>query len=160
YVAIFGGDHIYKMDVRQMISAHIHEDAEATIACIPVPKQEAGSFGVLEIDEKSRVIAFHEKGQNPPTMPGNPEMCLASMGNYVFTADILERELAEDATLEDSQHDFGHDVLPRMVRLGKKVVAYDFAKNQVPGEDDRGTGYWRDIGTLSAYWAAQMDLIE
>jgi glucose-1-phosphate adenylyltransferase len=160
YVAIFGGDHIYKMDVRQMVSFHIHEGAEATIACIPVPKVEARAFGVLEIDERSRVIAFHEKADNPPTMPKNPAMCLASMGNYVFTTDVLQREVSEDAALEDSKHDFGNDILPNMVRAGKKVVAYEFAKNQVPGEDDRGTAYWRDIGTIGAYWQAQMDLIE
>jgi glucose-1-phosphate adenylyltransferase len=160
YVAIFGGDHIYKMDVRQMVSAHIHEDADATIACIPVPKHEARSFGVLEIDEKSRVIAFHEKVENPPGMPGNPDMCLASMGNYIFNTDVLLHEVSEDAELEESKHDFGHDILPRMVKAGKKVVAYDFAKNLVPGEDQHGCGYWRDIGTIEAYWQAQMDLIE
>jgi glucose-1-phosphate adenylyltransferase len=160
YVAIFGGDHIYKMDVRQMISWHIHEDAEATIACIPVPKHDAREFGVLETDDHGRVIAFHEKVENPPTMPGDPNMCLASMGNYVFNTHVLEREVAEDAAIEDSRHDFGHDILPRMVRAGKKVVAYDFAKNEVPGEDNRDIGYWRDIGTIGAYWQAQMDLIE
>jgi glucose-1-phosphate adenylyltransferase len=148
------------MDVRQMVSAHIHEGAEATIACIPVPKHEARSFGVLETDDRGRVIAFHEKVENPPTMPGNPEMCLASMGNYVFNVHVLEREVAEDAAIENSHHDFGHDVLPRMVRAGMKVVAYDFAKNRVPGEENVGIGYWRDIGTISAYWQAQMDLIE
>jgi glucose-1-phosphate adenylyltransferase len=93
-------------------------------------------------------------------MPGNPEMCLASMGNYIFNTEVLEREVAQDAEIADSKHDFGHDVLPRMVRAGEKVIAYDFAKNEVPGEDERGTGYWRDIGTISAYWEAQMDLIE
>jgi len=160
YVAIFGGDHIYKMDVRQMISWHIHEEAEATIACIPVPRGEARDFGVVEIDDKGRVIAFHEKVENPPGMPGNPDMCLASMGNYVFDTEVLMRELNEDAPREDSKHDFGHDILPRMVTAGKKVVVYDFAKNDVPGEDAVGKGYWRDVGTLEAYWQAQMDLIE
>jgi glucose-1-phosphate adenylyltransferase len=160
YVAIFGGDHIYKMDVRQMISWHIHEEAEATIACIPVPIAEARDFGVVETDDKGRVIAFHEKVENPPTMPGSENMCLASMGNYVFDNESLMRELEYDAPLEDSKHDFGHDILPRMVNEGKKVVVYDFAKNDVPGEDAAGRGYWRDVGTLEAYWQAQMDLIE
>ena len=160
YVAIFGGDHIYKMDVRQMISWHIHEEAEATIACIPVPIAEARDFGVVETDDKGRVIAFHEKVENPPTMPGSEDMCLASMGNYVFDNESLMRELEYDAPLEDSKHDFGHDILPRMVNEGKKVVVYDFAKNDVPGEDAAVRGYWRDVGTLEAYWQAQMDLIE
>ncbi len=160
YVAIFGGDHIYKMDVRQMISWHIHEEAEATLACIPVPRGEARDFGVVETDEKGRVIAFHEKVEDPPGMPGNPDMCLASMGNYVFDTEALMRELEDDAPKEDSKHDFGHDILPRMVAEGKKVMVYDFAKNDVPGEDALGKGYWRDVGTLEAYWQAQMDLIE
>ncbi len=160
YVAIFGGDHIYKMDVRQMISWHIHEDAEATIACIPMPRGEAQDFGVVEIDDKGQVVAFHEKVENPPPMPGNPDMCLASMGNYVFDTEALMRELNFDAPLEESKHDFGHDILPRMVAAGKKVMVYDFAKNDVPGEDVVERGYWRDVGTLEAYWQAQMDLIE
>ena len=159
-VAIFGGDHIYKMDVRQMISAHLARDAVATVAAIPVPKAEARSFGVIEIDATGRVVAFHEKVDDPPSMPGNPGMCLASMGNYVFRTDVLMRELDDDAELEESKHDFGHDILPRMVKDGKAVYAYDFATNEVPGEEPHGQGYWRDIGNLEAYWQAQMDLIE
>lgn len=158
-VAIFGGDHVYKMDVRQMINAHVQRNAAATVAAIPVPKKEATDFGVLEIDANGRIIAFHEKVKNPPTMPGSSDMCLASMGNYVFRKDDLIHELDRDARVETSKHDFGHDILPRMVADGQDVFAYDFAKNVVPGEEERALGYWRDVGTIEAYWEAQMDLI-
>lgn len=158
-VAIFGGDHVYKMDVRQMINAHVHRNAAATVAAIPVPKKEASDFGVLEIDQAGRIVAFHEKVKNPPTMPGSNDMCLASMGNYVFRKEDLIRELDRDAAVESSKHDFGHDILPRMVADGQDVYVYDFATNLVPGEDERARGYWRDVGTIEAYWEAQMDLI-
>jgi glucose-1-phosphate adenylyltransferase len=158
-VAIFGGDHVYKMDVRQMINAHIQLNAAATIAAIPVPKKEAIDFGVLEIDRNGRIVAFHEKVKNPPLMPGSSDMCLASMGNYVFRKEDLIRELNRDAGVETSKHDFGHDILPRMVSDGQDVYVYDFAKNVVPGEEERAIGYWRDIGNIEAYWEAQMDLI-
>jgi glucose-1-phosphate adenylyltransferase len=158
-VCIFGGDHVYKMDVRQVIDAHIERAAAATVAAIPVPKEEASDFGVLECDAQGRIVAFHEKVASPPTMPGNDKMCLASMGNYVFQTDVLIRELDRDATLESSKHDFGHDILPRMVADGQPVFAYDFMTNRVPGEDEHGRGYWRDIGTIEAYFHAQMDLI-
>lgn len=158
-VAIFGGDHVYKMDVRQMIDAHVARNAAATVAAIPVPRREASDFGVLEIDESGRIIAFHEKVKNPPTMPGSNDMCLASMGNYVFRTGDLIRELDRDAALETSKHDFGHDILPRMVADGQDVFVYDFAHNVVPGEDERARGYWRDVGTIEAYWEAQLDLI-
>jgi glucose-1-phosphate adenylyltransferase len=159
-VCIFGGDHVYKMDVRQMISFHQDVGADATVAAIPVPLDEARDFGVLEVGDGGRIVAFHEKVENPPTMPGNANMCLASMGNYVFGPNVLLQELREDENLEESRHDFGHDILPRLVRKGGKVFAYDFAKNLVPGENESERGYWRDIGTIDAYWEAQMDLIE
>jgi glucose-1-phosphate adenylyltransferase len=159
-VAIFGGDHVYKMDVRQMISFHVAKRCEASVAVIPVPKIEATDFGVIEVDDTGRIIGFHEKVKDPPSMPGNPDMCLASMGNYVFNTKALMSQLDSDANVEESKHDFGHDILPRMVRNGQAVYAYDFATNEVPGEDGPGRGYWRDIGTLEAYWQAQMDLIE
>jgi glucose-1-phosphate adenylyltransferase len=159
-VVIFGGDHVYKMDVRQMLAYHLEKNGEATVAVIPVPKKEATDFGVIEVDETGRILAFHEKVQDPPSMPGNPNMCLASMGNYVFKTDALLREVEADALLADSKHDFGRDILPRMVSAGRDVYAYDFATNMVPGEEGTGIGYWRDIGTIEAYWGAQMDLIE
>jgi glucose-1-phosphate adenylyltransferase len=159
-VCIFGGDHVYKMDVRQMILFHQELKADATVAAIPVPRREARDFGVLEVGDRGRIVAFHEKVENPPPMPGNENMCLASMGNYIFRPDLLLQELREDENLEESRHDFGHDILPRLVRKGGEVYAYDFATNRVPGEEELGTGYWRDIGTIDAYWEAQMDLIE
>lgn len=158
-VCIFGGDHIYKMDVRQLINFHVRQKAEATVAVIPVPKKQASQFGVIETDAEGRIVGFHEKVADPPSMPGNPNMCLASMGNYVFETANLIAELDADAPLEDSKHDFGHDVLPRMVKNGQRIFAYDFATNQVPGEDAYNRGYWRDIGTVEAYFEAQMDLI-
>jgi glucose-1-phosphate adenylyltransferase len=159
-IAIFGGDHVYKMDVRQMIAFHVERQCDATIAVIPVPKHEAREFGVIEVDETGKIVGFHEKVADPPSMPGNPDMCLASMGNYVFNTETVMAELNRDAGAEESKHDFGHDILPRMVRNGQPVYAYDFATNRVPGEDEHGTGYWRDVGTVEAYWQAQMDLIE
>lgn len=159
-VAIFGGDHVYKMDVREMLDFHIEKRAEATVAVIPVPRAEASDFGVIEIDAEGRILAFHEKVKDPPGMPGNPGMCLASMGNYVFSTAAIVREVNDDSKLADSDHDFGKNILPRMVQAGRSVYAYDFNKNHVPGEDENGSNYWRDVGTVEAYWRAQMDLIE
>src|SRR5262249_20842829 len=130
YVCIFGGDHIYKMDVRQMVDFHINSGAEATVAAIPVPRDEAQSFGVIEGGTDGRIIQFHEKPKEPKEMPGRPGWSLASMGNYIFRTDVLIRELTRDA--EDgggSQHDFGKNVLPGMVARGDKVYCYDFNTN-------------------------------
>jgi glucose-1-phosphate adenylyltransferase len=159
-VCIFGGDHVYKMDVRQMLAFHQKVGAEASVAAIPIPRDIAWDFGVIEVAEDGRIVAFHEKVKNPPPMPGDPSRCLASMGNYVFGTDVLLRELQEDEHLEESHHDFGRDILPRLVKKGANVYAYDFATNLVPGEEEHNRGYWRDIGTIDAYWQAQMDLIE
>jgi glucose-1-phosphate adenylyltransferase len=159
-VCIFGGDHVYKMDVRQMIAFHKDVQAHASVAAIPVPREEARDFGVIEVNDSGRIVAFHEKVENPPSMPGDPSRCLASMGNYIFRKDVLLRELQDDEHIEESRHDFGHDILPRLVKQGAMVFAYDFATNVVPGEEGHNRGYWRDIGTIDAYWQAQMDLIE
>jgi glucose-1-phosphate adenylyltransferase len=158
HVCIFGGDHVYKMDVRQMLAEHLEKAAEVTVAAIPVPRKEATAFGVIEVDDQGRIIAFHEKVPDPPPMPGNPNMALASMGNYIFDTPPLLEALEKDAHDEQSAHDFGRDIIPNMVKAGKKCFVYDFQKNRVPGEDE-GVGYWRDIGTIQAYWAAQMDLV-
>jgi glucose-1-phosphate adenylyltransferase len=160
-VMIFGGDHIYKMDVRQMLDAHIALDADVTIAAIPVPKAEGKEFGVLEVDAEGRVVAFHEKSDTPPEMPGKPGWCLASMGNYIFNRQALVEEVTRDAQIsdEESKHDFGRDVLPYMVKSGRAVFVYDYFDNRVPGEGERERGYWRDVGTIEAYWEAQMDLV-
>jgi glucose-1-phosphate adenylyltransferase len=160
-VCIFGADHVYKMDVRQMLVFHESSRADATVAAIPVPRETAGDYGILEVGRDGRIVAFHEKVDRPPPMPNNDAMCLASMGNYVFHPDVLLRELEEDEHINESRHDFGHDILPRLVRKGAAVFAYDFANNAVPGEEGgQNRGYWRDIGTIDAYWEAQMDLIE
>lgn len=156
-VIIFGGDHIYKMEVGQMLEAHAQQRADVTVAAVPVPLAEAREFGVLEVDESFRIIAFHEKVANPPHIPGRPDYALASMGNYIFKTDALLERLAEDATLEGSRHDFGRDILPMMVARGDRVFCYDFQTNEVPGET--ANSYWRDIGTVDAYFAANMDLV-
>jgi glucose-1-phosphate adenylyltransferase len=158
HVCIFGGDHVYKMDVRQMLAAHLGNDAEVTVAAIPVRVAEARQLGVIEADAEGHIRAFHEKVQSPPTMPDRPTMCLASMGNYIFKTDALLRVLEQDAALETSSHDFGKDVIPAMVAADRRAFVYDFNTNHVPGEEE-GYAYWRDVGTVDAYWAAQMDLI-
>jgi glucose-1-phosphate adenylyltransferase len=158
HVCIFGGDHVYKMDIRQMMAQHLRNEAEVTVAAIPVPRSEARAFGVIEVEDGGRIKAFHEKVADPPTMPGRPGYCLASMGNYIFKTGPLLDALDEDAKIETSAHDFGRDVIPTMVEEGRRVFVYDFQTNRVPGEDE-GHAYWRDVGTIEAYWAAQMDLV-
>jgi glucose-1-phosphate adenylyltransferase len=158
HVFIFGGDHVYKMDMRQMMAQHLASDADVTVAAVPVPLAEARQFGVIEVDEQGRIKAFHEKVENPPPMPGRPEMALASMGNYIFKTGPLLETLERDAVLETSAHDFGRDIIPSMVARGAGAFVYDFETNRVPGEEV-GHAYWRDIGTVEAYWAAQMDLV-
>lgn len=160
-VAIFGGDHVYKMDVRQMLLEHLRKDADITVAAIPVTKAEARSFGVIEVDADGRILAFHEKVADPPEIPGCPGMCLASMGNYIFRTAELLAALVVDAKNDESAHDFGRDIVPMMVQRGKKCFVYDFNTNRVPGEEPEGStaNYWRDIGTVDAYFEAQMDLV-
>jgi glucose-1-phosphate adenylyltransferase len=158
HVCIFGGDHVYKMDMRQMLAQHLDTQADITVAAIPVPRLEARQFGVIEADDQGRIIAFHEKVPDPPPMPGQPHLALASMGNYIFNTNELLGALEQDAANEQSAHDFGRDIIPMMVAKGKRAHVYDFQTNRVPGEDE-GSSYWRDIGTIDAYWAAQMDLI-
>jgi glucose-1-phosphate adenylyltransferase len=160
HVCIFGGDHIFKMDIRQMLVHHLDHDADLTVAAIPVSRQEARAFGVIQCDDEGRIVAFHEKSADPPSMPGHPDLCLASMGNYVFKTSSLIEELERDNSSENSNHDFGRDVVPACIKAGRRVFVYDFAHNFVPGESERERGYWRDIGTVDAYWAAQMDLVE
>jgi glucose-1-phosphate adenylyltransferase len=159
-ICIFGGDHIYKMDVRQMLRFHQDNEADATVAAVPVPRLEARAFGVLEVDEEGRIVGFHEKVDDPPPIPGAPDLALASMGNYVFDVPLLARRIREDSDVAESKHDFGHNILPKMVDRGDRVLAYDFQTNKVPGEDADAPSYWRDIGTTDAYFDAQMDLVE
>jgi len=159
YVVVFGGDHMYKMDVRQMIDAHIATDADATVAVIPVPVDEARQFGILEVDDRGKVLSFDEKPMHAREMPGRPGWALASMGNYIFTKSLLLEELNRDAS-GDSAHDFGRNILPEMVARGRDVFAYDFSQNEIPGSHPNERGYWRDVGTISAYWKANMDLVK
>ncbi len=156
-VAVFGADHIYRMNIREMIEYHEQKRAQATVAAIPVPKEFASEFGVIEIDGDGRILAFHEKNPDAPTMPGKPQMVLASMGNYIFSTGPLLKYLHEDGTEETSSHDFGRDILPKWVK-GGEVFAYDFTTNHIPGDPVGQPVYWRDVGTIDAYYDANMDL--
>jgi glucose-1-phosphate adenylyltransferase len=156
-VAIFGGDHIYRMNIRSMVEYHVHKGAEVTVAAIPVDKSEAAEFGVIEASEDGRIQAFHEKNPDAPTMPGDDKRVFASMGNYVFSTRTLINLLHEDAADPDSRHDFGHNILPRLAGKGE-IYAYDFQTNRIPGEPPDAMPYWRDVGTIEAYYEANMDL--
>lgn len=157
-VCVFGGDHIYKMDVNQMLQEHIANEADLTIATIPVPVHDAHHFGIVEIDENWRVTGFVEKPkEGAKTIPGRPDMVLASMGNYIFDAHVMTDVLQRNS-LRDSAHDFGKEIIPDMYPR-MKVFAYDFAKNHVPGEEGHNRGYWRDVGTVDAFFEASMDLV-
>lgn len=156
-VCIFGADHIYRMNIRDMIEFHEQKRAQITVAAIPVPKEEAREFGVIECTADGRITAFHEKMANPPTMPGNPDMCLASMGNYIFSTGLLLKELYGDAAIENSSHDFGRDILPSLIGRSD-LFAYDFNTNRIPGDPPNSVAYWRDVGTIDAYYDANMDL--
>jgi glucose-1-phosphate adenylyltransferase len=158
FIIVFGADHVYRMDPRQMISQHIESGAGATCAGIRVPRSEANQFGVIDADPDHRIIDFLEKPANPPGLPDNPDQSYASMGNYVFTTDALLEALKEDADDEQSVHDMGTNIMPAMVKKGDAYV-YDFADNDVPGAEDRDRGYWRDVGTIDAYYDAHMDLV-
>ncbi|HEV8433374.1 MAG TPA: glucose-1-phosphate adenylyltransferase [Thermoanaerobaculia bacterium] len=158
YVCVFGGDHIYKMDVNLMLQEHIANDSDLTIATIPVPVSDAHHFGIVEVDDDWRVTGFVEKPKSgAKTIPGQPDMVLASMGNYIFTAKVMTDVLQRNA-LRDSAHDFGKEIIPDMYPR-MKVRAYDFAKNFVPGEAENNRGYWRDVGTIDSYFAACLDLV-
>lgn len=157
-VAIFSGDHIYKMDISHMIDYHLEKGADVTIAAYPTPVADATRFGVLQVDERFRITEFQEKPAQPNPIPGDPAHALASMGNYIFSRDALFEMLSEDAARGDSEHDFGKNVLPEALRAGRKLLAYDFARNPIPGQAGPNT-YWRDVGTLDSYHEANMDLV-
>ena len=160
YVCIFGGDHIYKMDVSQMLDYHKQKGADLSISAIPIPISEAHEFGIIEVDDDWRLINFVEKPEEKPkSIPGNPDMCLASMGNYIFNKNILLDALNRDEEIQESSHDFGKNVIPMLLRDGKKIYIYNFNDNSFPGMTDRERGYWRDVGSIDAYWQANMDLL-
>lgn len=157
-VLIFGADHIYRMDIRQMIKFHIENNAHVTVAARPVALKHASSFGVIITDSDHRITGFQEKPKDPIPMPDNPDMAYVSMGNYVFNADILIDALVRAE--KKKQHDFGAHVIPDLVGRNCKVYAYDFAKNEIAGiKSYEECGYWRDVGTISAYFDAHMDML-
>ena len=155
YVVVLAGDHIYKMDYARMLAHHVEAGAHCTVACIEVPVAEASAFGVMAVDASGRITDFVEKPPVPPTMPGRPENSLASMGIYVFDAEYLYEQLRLDIANTASSHDFGRDIIPAAVRQGC-AVAQSFASSCVGSKP--GQAYWRDVGTLDAYWEANIDL--
>lgn len=159
-VCVFGSDHIYKMDVTHMLEYHREQHAALTIAAIPMAIEEAHDFGVIVANEDGEVIGFEEKPEHPKHMPGDPTRALVSMGNYIFRRDALVEQVSQDARLDSSAHDFGKDILTKMVAdPRRRVSVYDFSTNMIPGQPESEHGYWRDVGTLDAYWQASMDLV-
>ncbi|WP_297365642.1 glucose-1-phosphate adenylyltransferase [Thauera sp.] len=156
YIVVLAGDHVYKMDYSIMLEDHVDSGRGVTVGCIEVPLDEAKAFGVMAIDDHRHITAFVEKPAAPPAMPGNPGMALASMGIYVFTADYLYRLLEQDASNPDSSHDFGKDLIPRAV-AEHQAFAHPFAMSAIATPPFSGP-YWRDVGTVDAYWAANLDL--
>ena len=161
HVAVFGGDHVYTFAIDQMDLWHREQQADLTVAVFPVPRAEASAFGIVHVDAQNRIVGFLEKPADPPPMPGRPDWSLVSMGNYLFKSDALRRVIHEDARDPTSRHDFGRDVIPRLVAQGARVMAYDFGENRLPGAPS-GTEsrppYWRDVGTIDSYFTSNMEL--
>ncbi|MDH3531361.1 MAG: glucose-1-phosphate adenylyltransferase [Gammaproteobacteria bacterium] len=154
FVLILSGDHIYKMDYGPFLATHAETGADMTVCCIEVPLAEAaGAFGVMTVDKTGRVIGFDEKPENPNPIPGKPDLCLASMGNYVFNTEFLYEQCIKDADTPGTQHDFGRNVIPGIIK-DYRIYAYPF-RDPVTGEQ----AYWRDVGTLQAYWEANMEMV-
>ena len=158
YIVILAGDHIYKMDYELMLQQHVNQGADLTVGCMEVPRAEAKSFGIMAVDADDRITQFVEKPEDPPAMPGKPDVSLASMGIYVFTTRFLFEQLERDAADPESTRDFGKDIIPYLVKHGK-AVAHRFADSCVRGKDETGV-YWRDVGTVDAYWEANIDLTQ
>jgi glucose-1-phosphate adenylyltransferase len=158
HVLVFGADHIYRMDPRQMVEQHLENGAGVTVAGIRVPLAEASSFGVIEADAAGKMVSFLEKPADPRPTPDDPSQAFVSMGNYVFDAVVLQDIITRDAEEKDSKHDVGGDIIPALVADGAAYV-YDFAENEIPGQTERERAYWRDVGTLDAYFQANMDTI-
>jgi glucose-1-phosphate adenylyltransferase len=158
YMVILAGDHIYKMDYELMLQEHVNKSADVTVACLDVPRLEATGFGVMAVDDEGRVTSFVEKPADPPAMPGNPDMALASMGVYVFNTKFLFELLRRDAGTPGSSRDFGRDIIPWLVRHGK-AVAHRFTHSCVRSSSEK-SAYWRDVGTVDAYWEANIDLTD
>ncbi len=158
YICVFGADHIYRMDPRQMVEAHIDSGAGVTVAGIRAPRSQASAFGVIDPGVGTKIEAFLEKPEDPPGLPDSPEEVFASMGNYVFTTKTLVDAVTADSHDEESRHDIGGDIIPAMVKAGEAHV-YDFNGNEVPGNTERDRAYWRDVGTLDTYYDAHRDLV-
>jgi len=156
YIVVLAGDHIYKMDYSRMLIDHVEKGGECTVACIEVPRQEAGAFGIMDVAQDGQILSFLEKPADPPGIPGQPDKSLASMGIYIFNAAYLFRLLEQDMANEKSSHDFGKDIIPLITREGK-ARAHSFSLSCVTSSDDLPP-YWRDVGTLDAYWRANLDL--
>ncbi|MEP7153619.1 MAG: sugar phosphate nucleotidyltransferase, partial [Nitrospira sp.] len=157
-VAVFGADHIYRMDIRQMLRFHMEREADVSVATLPVPVASAQGFGIVEVDRNGRIIGFEEKPPVPISMPEDPARALSSMGNYLFSTDVLIQAL-EDDSKSGGSHDFGRDILPRLLQ-SDRVMVYNFQENEVPGiAYYEEPGYWRDVGSIQAYWQANMDLL-
>ncbi len=160
HIIVFGADHIYRTDARQMLDAHIEGGSGATVAGIRVPRAESDQFGVITIGpDSNRILNFQEKPTDPPGLPDSPDEILASMGNYIFSTEMLMDMAADDAKNEESKHDIGGDLIPALVAQGEANV-YDFTRNNVPGDTERNRHYWRDVGTLDSYFDANMDLVQ
>jgi glucose-1-phosphate adenylyltransferase len=158
FIVVLAGDHIYKMDYEVMLRQHVEQDADVTVGCLEVPRMEAVGFGVMAVDEQDRITAFVEKPKDPPAMPGRPDTALASMGIYVFNTDFLAQALREDAADPNSSHDFGKDIIPKLVKDGK-AVAHLFSRSAIRPSPS-AVPYWRDVGTIDSYFAANIDLTE
>jgi glucose-1-phosphate adenylyltransferase len=156
YVVVLAGDHVYKMDYELMLQQHVDSGADVTLGCLEVPRMDATGFGVMHVDDQDRILSFVEKPADPPGIPGQPDLALASMGIYVFDTKVLFDELRRDAADADSSHDFGKDIIPHMVR-GGKAVAHRFPRSCVRSSHE-SEAYWRDVGTVDAYWEANIDL--
>jgi len=158
YMVILAGDHIYKMDYEVMLNQHCEQNADVTIACLEVPRMEASAFGVMAVDEQDRVTAFVEKPADPPAMPGHPDRALVSMGVYVFRTSFLIEQLRRDAATKGSSRDFGKDIIPWLVK-NAKAVAHRFSRSCIRSSNEK-EAYWRDVGTVDAYWEANIDLTD
>jgi glucose-1-phosphate adenylyltransferase len=158
YIILLAGDHVYKMDYEKMLAEHVESGADVTVGCLEATLKEATGFGVMHVDEKNRIISFLEKPKNPPPMPGKPDVALCSMGIYVFDTELLIDELRRDAADPNSSHDFGKDIIPHLVSKGK-AVAHHFSNSCVRSSAESHP-YWRDVGTVDAYWAANIDLTD
>jgi glucose-1-phosphate adenylyltransferase len=159
YIFVFGADNIYRMDCRQMLNFHEKNKATCTVAAIPVPIEEGKDFGIIDVGPDGRMRGFVEKPKNPPPMPGNDRYCLASMGNYLFSTDLLVKEVVRDAADEASAHDFGKSLISELYKR-EPVYVYDFATNNIPGQESKERGYWRDVGNIDTYYQSNMDLVE